>query len=461
MRVSSIILNLILVFCFLRCDQEKLDLPSPEIPEEEYLTTPLHFERAIRGIYAGFTSLYAFIERQNFIPHQIRLLPGDDVTHISTFRTDDQHDFESFHEVDSRNRANQFLYENMYKIVNRANIVIEYLEREDLTVYTDDQKLRDAHLGEALFLRAIIFFRVYNYWGSHAIMPLQRIDLSDYLSLEMSGGTALLDQCIMDFQRAGDLLPDKWAESKRGRATSNSAFGFLGKALIFRACYTGNQDDYLQAIVAFDRINNVQLMKDFGANFDPQHENNLESLFEFQASAPPSLMNNSWITNEESQIHGIMGAYWGMFNNIRLFTRYPYMPTTKLINSFDPLDPRFEETFKKDSQIPTGYLFVKYLKRKPTEVVDPQSEWINNPRILRYADVLLMKSEALLKTGQTKQAIQAINQVRGRARNMTYDGLVPADLPDHETNEKIIMQWIKDERFRELCAEENIRWLDL
>jgi hypothetical protein len=85
---------------------------------------------------------------------------------------------------------------------------------------------------------------------------------------------------------------------------------------------------------------------------------------------------------------------------------------------------------------------------------------INN-RIIRYADVLLMKAEAVLQSnGDPATAIALVNQVRARARNMVSGGTVPADLSTAETNKTTIMQWIMDERFRELAGEGH-RWFDL
>ncbi|MGB9746107.1 MAG: RagB/SusD family nutrient uptake outer membrane protein, partial [Bacteroidales bacterium] len=88
---------------------------------------------------------------------------------------------------------------------------------------------------------------------------------------------------------------------------------------------------------------------------------------------------------------------------------------------------------------------------------------IDNPRILRYADVLLLKAEAILKSGGNKEdAIDLINQIRERARNSASPAsAVPADRSVSETDESTIMQWIMDERLLELCAEEGIRWFDL
>jgi len=89
----------------------------------------------------------------------------------------------------------------------------------------------------------------------------------------------------------------------------------------------------------------------------------------------------------------------------------------------------------------------------------------NNPRILRYADVLLLKAEALVRSGgSTSEAIELINQIRQRARMSTEDGTeaaVPADLDVNETNADTILDWIFKERRIELACEEGHRWYDL
>ena len=86
---------------------------------------------------------------------------------------------------------------------------------------------------------------------------------------------------------------------------------------------------------------------------------------------------------------------------------------------------------------------------------------LNNVRILRYADVLLLKAEAILQSGgSTSAAIDLINDVRTRARNMVAGGTEPANFSTAETNKNTIMQWIMDERLRELGAEGG-RWFDV
>jgi len=71
----------------------------------------------------------------------------------------------------------------------------------------------------------------------------------------------------------------------------------------------------------------------------------------------------------------------------------------------------------------------------------------------------LLKAEAILNSGGNKaEAIGLINEIRTRARGA---GTVPADFNTAESDEATIMQWIMDERLRELCGDDDHRWFDL
>jgi hypothetical protein len=89
----------------------------------------------------------------------------------------------------------------------------------------------------------------------------------------------------------------------------------------------------------------------------------------------------------------------------------------------------------------------------------------NNPRILRYADVLLLKAEAIVRSGgNSREAIAILNQIRERARKSDVSGTespVPADLDLNETDAVKILEWIYQERRIELACEEGHRWYDL
>jgi hypothetical protein len=131
-----------------------------------------------------------------------------------------------------------------------------------------------------------------------------------------------------------------------------------------------------------------------------------------------------------------------------------YLATNKFKNAFNAADPRLPLTI----DVSNNYI-LKYVLNG--DAMDGAVNSLNNVRVLRYADVLLLKGEAILQSGgSTAEAIGLINQVRTRARNMVNGGTEPANFSTTETNKGTIMQWIMDERLRELGAEGG-RWFDV
>jgi hypothetical protein len=311
-------------------------------------------------------------------------------------------------------------------------------------------------------------FNLWNFWETCPLITKRIVNMDDTRP-PSSEGTQVLDQVILDLEEAAPLLPDKWEAVMIGRVIRNAAYGLLAKAYSFRACYNPSTAtaDYQKAIQAANAISaSTSLVADFGANFDAQDENNAESLFEFQASNAPSF-DCIWLWNDFDVAIGRMSAYWGFFYCAWSWwdgDGNPIIPTRKLINTFAEGDPRITETFEPvtgdDSTKYNGNKFVKFSKRGQEGDV---SSSVNNPRILRLADVLLIKAEAVLKSGGSKsEAIGLINQIRTRARNSASPAAAePADRNTAETNDATIMQWIMDERMMELAGEEAHRWFDL
>jgi hypothetical protein len=267
-------------------------------------------------------------------------------------------------------------------------------------------------------------------------------------------GTQLLDQAIKDLSEAASLLPLSWDAANRGRVTANSANGMLGKSLVFRASATKAAADYTAAVAAFNKISGPQLVANFNDNFAWDTENNPESLFEFQASQAFGF-DNVWLDNDFDNAVGATSIYWGFYSNNGTGQggRSRYFGTTKLLNAYDVKDPRRDSTLN-----PEDRTVRKYASRDKLSQSSVSS--INNYRILRFADVLLLKAEAVLQSGgSTSEAIGYINQVRARARAMGA-GTEPADFSESEGDKTMIMQWIMDERLRELAGEGQ-RWFDL
>ena len=443
-KIFSVFLSGFIMIAF-ACNTDNLEIPPSSLTEADYFKTESEFERAVLGVYARVTDLYNF--NAGTILQPLYFLPGDDVTRTGTDA------FEHFGTLTSTNGTSSRFYERLYQLIGRANIVVEKLDAEQ-GIYSN-ATLKSTHRGEVLFLRGFAFFNLWVYYGKAPVVT-DRITALANLYPKESSGTELLDQAITDLTEAAGLLPSTWGGTQRGRVTSNAANGMLGKVLVFRGTVNKAPADFTAAITAFNKITGVSLLPNFGDNFDATRENNAESLFEFQASTAGG--DNIWLANEFDGAIGTMSAYWGNFyeGNSRNNNNVNYLATTKLLTALAG-DPRLSLTVNTASL--TGKQLVKWSKADVTSGNGVSSG--NNPRILRYADVLLLKAEATLQSnGSTAEAINLINQIRTRARSMVPGGTAPADYPTTETNRTTILNWIINERFIELAAEGH-RWPDL
>ncbi len=438
-KALSVILTVSLV---LSCSQDSLDLNPINDTEASYFTEELHFKNAVFGAYAKLSDLYWY--NANNPIHMFWLLPGDDLTTVGDIP------FEVFGTLNSSNGEVSKYYQTLYQVVARANVALDKLNDPDISSVITTAGLKDNLKGEALFLRAYAYMQLWNYFGT-APLVAERIKTSDGITPPSSVGTELLDQAIVDFEMAAGFLPATYSASDKGRANKNAAFGLMGKALVIRASWTGSAVDYNSAITTFGSLTGLSLTPDFASNFDAAAENNIESLFEYQASSAGG--ENVWLSNDFNQAIGTFSSYWGFFDDHWSFWAHtPYVATEKLMDAFETGDPRADATFNSEDS-----RFKKFVDRNAYAETGVGS--LNNPRILRYADVLLLWAEALNETGNQNGAIAKINEVRTRARDMDVSG-IPANRADG-ASQASVRTWIQDERLIELAGEEGHRWIDL
>jgi hypothetical protein len=426
------------------CKKSDLDLLPRSPTEKDFFANETEFNTAVLGVYAKMSDFFWY--NGGGSPMPVFLLPGDDIT-----TNNNNEEFEQFGQINPGSGRLSYLYSRHYQLINRANTLLSKLNGPEGSVYKTPN-MKDYNTGEAHFLRGYAYYNLWNLFGTS---PLQigRITSSDQFFPQGTTGTQLLDQAISDFTQAAAKLPPSWDAANRGRVTANGANGMLGKSLVFRASATKNAADYTAAITAFNKITGASLVANFGDNFAWDTENNEESLFEYQASQPG--FDNVWLDNDFDNPIGSMSVFWGFYSdNFGLFGTSRFFVTQKLADAFPATDPRIASTFN-----PTDRTVRKYAVRDRLSQSGVGS--VNNYRILRFADVLLLKAEAIVQSGgSTAEAIGLINQVRARARAMAPAGTAPAALSTAETNRTTIMNWVMTERFLELAGEGQ-RWFDL
>lgn len=448
--------------------EKSLDIKPTSELESVYFEDENRVQRGIGASYAQLANIYG-PQLNDATQYGLWLLPGDDIT----FDGEDNayETFSSFTAADSRVGG---MWKRLYVLVSRCNFMLDKLEEPSIQAVYKTSGLLDSNRGEMLFLRSYAYFKLWD-WYRKAPIQQERITSSDEAILEPSSGFEMLDNAINALEEAATLLPASWDSKNLGRITKDGAYGLLVKCYVTRACYNNkSMEDYNKAIIAFTKISADRKLVKFGENFDYRTENNSESLFEYQASHAPT-QDNAWLDNDFGGAVGQMGAFYHYFNtHWGNYSSGIFGPSQKLVNAFNPADPRMAETLSNKADnlnwklwwIPQtwdkfyGYQMVKYNNGARGDCVD--KNWSlsssNNPRILRLADVKLLAAEAYLATNKATEALKEVNDIRERARKSTADGVeaaAPAALASVSMND------IMNERFVELAGEEGHRWTDI
>jgi len=111
----------------------------------------------------------------------------------------------------------------------------------------------------------------------------------------------------------------------------------------------------------------------------------------------------------------------------------------------------YKNSSSTNGHTPTGYYFRKYLMEN--EEITTSNRSYNTEIVLRYAEVLLNKAEALAEQGDIPEALKTLNLVRQR---VGLPAKTVSDAPDKEAFMKILR--------RERCCElagEGLRFWDL
>ena len=470
--IKVTVLLIIMTSLSFSCDVERVDTEPIGLTEAAVFDEPGDYYRFTLGIYNKMTDFYGPLRDLYELHH----LPGDDISYDNG-----SIGFETFQGLTAGTNRFQDYYDNLYEMILRTNIMLEKTENDPGLWDAGDANQFEYFRGEAFFFRAFAHFRLYLLFGTAPIIT-NRINLIEDAHVPRSSGVELLDQAIADFEAAAPLLPNAWSTELTGRATKNSAYGFLMRAYMLRGDYSGSSSDYQAVLTNFGLISGRSLVPNYLDNFSLWTENNNESLFEYQANIAPNV-DNIWLSNDGNNgasgwgVVEQMGATWRFFSTVgnAAYGGAPWKVTPKVLALMP--DPRL------DSLVAGDDTFLKY-GRPDLDVTNGgpvenggfgdengtnSNSSINNARIMRFAEALLLAAEATLLTGGTvNTAIGYVNQVRARADNWSAGGtgtganVAPLD-PGTLTAgaDGTAMDAVQTERLIELCGEEFVRWTDL
>lgn len=486
MKKSIILLTVTLLFIgglFTHCEQ-KLNLsPLGKLDEQTFFQSEEDFKGAVLLAYSTLLN-YTYEQSDAGGWFQTMLLPDDDATSANN----NINNLEIFNWLPTA-APFRAIWETTYKGVQRSNVILEKIP--DATELSPEQA--KSFEGEARFLRAYFNFILAHQFGTAPLINKTPRTVEATRAASSKPGE-LFDAVIADLKIAKENLPEKRDDANLGRADRVAAIALLGKVLLYRAQWERKPELYAQAATEFESIiGKRSLVATYGSNFKPASENNAESIFEIQMGIGG---NNPWLPvdfnfdgNGEDISAGSArliyfraacglnpgdcapGANAQGYGSIQITQPLqkefelgdPRRPATIFINgdAFNTGE-NFDGSKKwiyKSAYSATGSSPAKYvLGDNNIDYRSPLS--INNQRVIRYADVLLMLAEC--KTlGPSKDLVGAaalINQVRRRADPTSK--ILPNVVA---STEALIFKAIRHERRVELALEDHryndlVRW---
>jgi hypothetical protein len=386
------------------CNKSFLDTtPTDSYTEETYWTTQDRVVSAINGCYAsmlGFSNYKLFLD--NISPNsynqsgQTQLAEGKhDAGNVDWFYT---------------------VWNLNYGGIGRTNNLLAHIDAVPM-----DEALRKRIRGEALFLRALFYADLVNFYGGVPLI-LDAPNIAEQAKLPRDTREAVVSQIIKDLDNAALALPPSNTGANKGRATKGAALALKARVLLYESSW----EEAAKAALEVTKLP-YDLFPNYRQLFSVANENNQEVIFDVQYAAP-------------DYTHGL---------NLTLDLQLNIAPLPDLVNSYlmkdglpasqsalyDPAkpyenrDPRLMQTIAitgymfKGVKVPatkyysTGFGFKKYTTYEDS--VTYSADVTNSPLniiLLRFADALLMYAEAQNEfAGPDNSVYTAVNRVRKRA----------------------------------------------
>lgn len=340
----------------------------------------------------------------------------------------------------------QEVWKHAYKGIMYANNTISGIEKSDIAE-ASKKKL----IGEAITLRGLYYYFLTNTFGDVPYWKegLQtEDDVNAVIALPRHTADSIRNVLINDLEFYAPALLSKAEAENIGRVTQGLAYGLMARLAL-------TNQNWEKASWAADQVINSEvydLLDDYGDIYKVQ--NNKESIFEIQFSySVTGLQRSHQIYNWCMPTPKNESTYDGV--NLEASSATPYgavRPTRRLESYYSTTDRR------KAHVLASGYKTAQFNRFKNSgrywlgpKFWDLQANNIASGRniiFMRYADILLMKAEALIEQDELNDAKFYLDLVRNRA---DIGGI-------SLTNQSTMLEELKKERGRELAGEYTRKW---
>jgi starch-binding outer membrane protein, SusD/RagB family len=399
--------------------------PQDGIVGNEFWNTKEQVDAAVIGIYTSMQANTEFF----FLWGEARtdmVSPG--------FRAiQDEQDIVNLNMLPNNRYVN---WRTFYQSINYCNNVIQLAPE----VLQKDNTFTQAHLdravGEALALRALCYFYLVRSFGEVPLKLNATQSDKDIVNIPKSSKQAVLDQILADLKKAEPALPLSYGnnDADKGRVTRHGVNAMLADVYLWMDKYAEAtaECDKIISSGAFSLVNGQEF---FNKVF--LEGNSRESIFELQFDV--QRLNPFYFMHTPANKR--WGAAFHLADNIY---------GIDLVSPVPLVDVRGDKTSFRS----TDFTIWKYVGADDDGTVfraQDQSfaHWI----FYRYADILLLKAEALNEQNKPLEASRIVKDIRTRANAIE---LRPMD----SLNKASMAGYILEERQREL-AFEGKRWYDV
>lgn len=462
--MKKIILALVAILTLSQCSDDFLDRSSPtQIAENNFWTSEADAFLALNAVYSTLQgrSLYGgnLNGWQGF--------PGFDNLGDNAFNQFKWEGPGRFMEgtYDPSLGPTEAVWNDSYQGIARVNSVIQNVE--DISTDLIPQETKNALAGQAYFLRALFYFNLSVYFEDVPLITAPQTLEEAFVA--KSSFEEVTAQVVEDLKLAVEFLPESHPSGLYGYATKGAALGLLARVQLYNQEYNGE----FGVLSLTDQIMNLgyALHPNYAELFTEAGEYSSEVVFSIRFLRGDDTGNGEIFTAtflgtpkvDQRPMPNLVNDYY-CTDGLPITESPLYNPDDQRDNR----DPRALATiyFAGDQYLddpvrvfpgngPTKYGMRKYIRRGPDAEGNPVfGEGSQDFYVIRYADVLLMRAEAMAETGDVDGAVELVNQIRDRV-NMPHVEDVEGMVSQAE-----MIEIVRHERRVELALE-GLRFIDL
>lgn len=328
--------------------------------------------------------------------------------------------------VDAGNADLTTTWNEIYEAIRNCNSLLDYIDG----VSTIPAEKVAAFKAEATFLRAWNYSELYDLWGP---VPLVTSTLDLSFEYPKASDEEIRTFIETEYRSAIAALPE--TQDANGKATKGAAQAMLGRFLLNTRQWQAAADVLEDVILD----GNYSLLADVTTMFSHENEGNSELIFVFENETllsknaipahnyPPGYQTNfrNWGAQLQLQRDFVATYHPNDQRALPWDPRGEFGPATNGWICYEYIDKAGNYVDLMNGPNPGNRFHPRAFKYTPSEdasVVNDQF-YPNDCVFMRYADVLLMRSEALAMAAgaPTQEAVDLLNEVRARALVPTYD----------------------------------------